>query len=179
MFKMGLFQILWKSTGAFRFPSPLEQVLLVAAPPAPLLRGRDRTGLVMARQMPSLTPTSPPPHSSVPLCSSAPGQTSMARRGRWDSRTSEYSKTQMVLAGCAAVFQEAKHRRVCTVRGLEANLCPGAAHNWFPVLVMSYELRSPGASAAAPHLRSSPCPAWSAWPSSTASGLSSGSWGTL
>jgi len=39
MFKMGLFQILWKSTGAFRFPSPLEQVLLVAAPPAPLLRG--------------------------------------------------------------------------------------------------------------------------------------------
>lgn len=39
MFKMGLFQTLWKSTGAFRFPSPLEQVLLVAAPPAPLLWG--------------------------------------------------------------------------------------------------------------------------------------------
>lgn len=41
------------------------------------------------------------------------------------------------------------------------------------------ELCSPAASAAAPHRRSSPCPAWSAWPSSTASGQSSGSWDIL
>lgn len=32
MFNMGLFQTSWKSTGAFHFPSPLEQVLLTTAP---------------------------------------------------------------------------------------------------------------------------------------------------
>lgn len=45
MFNMGLFQTSWKSTGAFHFPSPLEQVLLTTAPcRAPLGAGGKAAG---------------------------------------------------------------------------------------------------------------------------------------
>lgn len=150
MFNMGLFQTSWKSTGAFHFPSPLEQVLLTTAPCwAPLGAG------------------------------AVPGGRQRDRRQQSQAGGHQKQKNPGQVLASQACFPGSRMSPGLHSEGF-CGCHPTRPRGLSPLASASRrEPRSPAASAAAPHRRSSPCPAWSAWPSSTASGQSSGSWDIL